>query len=88
RRRIPNGAGGAGIPVHAVGCQIYVLAHLSRWLDAKGLAPEDLVRLRVLEFLEARRSAGYTLWLSEKGVAPLLSYLRCGFRPIPYTHSD
>ncbi|MGH7733853.1 MAG: tyrosine-type recombinase/integrase, partial [Gemmatimonadales bacterium] len=36
------------------------------------------------EFLSARRSAGYTLWLSEKGVAPLLSYLRSvGVAPAP-----
>jgi hypothetical protein len=30
----------------------------------------------VLEFLAVRRQPGYRLWLSPKGLAPLLSYLR------------
>lgn len=36
------------------------------------------------EFLTARRAAGYVLWRSPKGVAPLLAYLRgLGVAPIP-----
>jgi integrase/recombinase XerD len=65
-----------GYRPNAVGCQLYVLAHVSRWLDSKRLDPGDLTPERVQEFLVARREAGYTLWLSEKGVAPLLTYLR------------
>lgn len=61
---------------HAVGCQLYVLAHLSRWLSAEGLAAAELTPDRVTQFLAARRQAGYTLWLSAKGVAPLVDYLR------------
>lgn len=61
---------------HAVGCQMYVLAHVSRWLAAEELEVSDLTPERVERFLLARREAGYTLWLSAKGVAPLLSYLR------------
>ena len=69
---------------HAVGCQLYVLAHASRWLVSKGLEVGDLTPDRVEEFLRARREAGYTLWLSPKGVAPLLRYLRrLGVVPIP-----
>src|SRR5271157_4116354 len=64
--------------------QLYVLAHVSRWLESKGLGPQDFTRERSLEFLTARREAGYTLWLSEKGVAPVLAYLRqVGAAPIP-----
>ncbi|MGO9559142.1 MAG: site-specific integrase [Acidimicrobiales bacterium] len=64
--------------------QLYVLAHVSRWLESKGLGPQDFTRERSLEFLTARREAGYTLWLSEKGVAPVLAYLRqVGATPIP-----
>ena len=64
--------------------QLYVLAHVSRWLESKGLGPWGFTRERSLEFLAERREAGYTLWLSEKGVAPLLAYLRqVGAAPIP-----
>jgi integrase/recombinase XerD len=73
-----------GYRPHAVGCQLYVLAHVSRWLEGRGLGPEQLTRERSLEFLAARREAGYTLWLSEKGVAPLLAHLRrVGAAPSP-----
>ncbi len=72
-----------GYRPNAVSCQLYVLAHVSRWLESKGLGPQELTRQRSLEFLAARRQAGYTLWLSEKGVAPLLAYLRqVGAAPI------
>jgi integrase/recombinase XerD len=56
-----------GYRPHAVGCQLYVMAHLSRWLahhsvEVGGLTPE-----RVEEFLVARRAEGYTLWAVGKG---------------------
>ncbi len=73
-----------GYRPNAVGCQLYVLAHMSRWLDSKDLSPGDLTPELVREFLVARRAAGYTLWLSEKGVAPLLAHLRsAGAVPVP-----
>jgi integrase/recombinase XerD len=56
--------------------QVRVLAHLSRWLEGRGLGPGELTGQRVREFLAARRAAGYTCWLSERGVAPLLGFLR------------
>jgi integrase/recombinase XerD len=56
--------------------QVRVLAHLSRWMEDRGLAAGELTGLRVREFLAARRAAGYTCWLSERGVAPLLGCLR------------
>jgi integrase/recombinase XerD len=73
-----------GYRPNAVGCQLYVLAHMSRWLESKDLGPGDLTPELAREFLVARRAAGYTLWLSEKGVAPLLAHLRSvGAAPLP-----
>jgi hypothetical protein len=51
--------------------QMFLMAHVSRWLageglDAGGLTPEAAGR-----FLAARRAAGYTRLLSPKGLAPL-----------------
>lgn len=69
---------------NAVCDQLRVLAHVSRWLKENNLRSADLTRDRSLEFLAARRQAGYVLWLSEKGIAPLLAYLRhVGAAPIP-----
>ncbi len=65
-------------------CQLRVMAHVSRWLGSRRLGPGDLTSKRVEQFLRARRCEGYTLWLSPKGVAPLLAYLRSiGVTPLP-----
>jgi integrase/recombinase XerD len=73
-----------GYRPNAVADQLRVLAHLSRWLEHNEISPQQLTRGRVLEFLSARRAEGYTLWLSEKGVAPSLAYLRrLGVVPLP-----
>jgi integrase/recombinase XerD len=56
--------------------QVRVLAHLSRWMEDRGLAAAELTEGRAEEFLAARRAAGYTCWLSERGLAPLLDCLR------------
>jgi len=64
--------------------QLRLLAHLSRWLLSRDLDVGDLTPDRVEEFLVARRDAGYVLWRSEKGVAPLLAHLRrLGVVPVP-----
>jgi integrase/recombinase XerD len=55
---------------------LYVMAHLSRWLAGQGLAPADLGEGRAEEFLAERRRVGSTCWLSGRGLAPLLGYLR------------
>lgn len=55
--------------------QVRVLAHLSRWLAAQGLVISELTSARLGEFLTARREAGYTGWLSEHGLTPLVNYL-------------
>ena len=56
--------------------QVRVLAHLSRWLEGCGLGPGELTGERLGEFLAVRREAGYTCWLSERGLAPLTTFLR------------
>ena len=56
--------------------QLRLMAHASRWLAAEGIGPEELGTERVGEFLKARRSAGYTGWLSNRGLSPMVSYLR------------
>lgn len=61
---------------NAVADQLCVMAHLSRWLEANGLGPSALSQPVEEAFLEARRAQGYRLWLSRKGLAPMLSYLR------------
>src|SRR5512140_646944 len=50
--------------------QVLLLAHLSRWLDSRGLGAADLTPERTGEFLEARRAEGYGHELSPRGVLP------------------
>ena len=63
-------------------CQLRVMAHVSRWMAGRKLGASELTTTRVEQFLRARRRAGYTLWLSPKGVAPLLAHLR-GLGAVP-----
>jgi integrase/recombinase XerD len=56
--------------------QLRVLAHVSRWLASQGLPPTEFRAALVERFLASRHQAGYTCWLSQRGVAPLLGYLR------------
>lgn len=56
--------------------QLALMAHLSRWLEHRGLEPGGFDPGLVEAFLADRRSEGYTMWLSTKGIAPLLAFLR------------
>lgn len=56
--------------------QVRLMAHLSRWLQAAGFGVGHLTLPTRVAFLAARRAEGYTLWLSLKALAPLVSYLR------------
>jgi integrase/recombinase XerD len=67
---------GAGYTPLSAANQVRVLAHLSRWMEGCGVVPAELTGRRAEEFLAARRAAGYTCWLSERGLAPLLGFLR------------
>ena len=45
-----------------------VLAHLSRWMVLQSLEPAELTRPRLMQFVTARREAGYRNWRSERGL--------------------
>lgn len=53
-----------------------LMADLSRWLHQRRLLPKELTPPRIEQYLRARRRSGHTMWLSERGLAPLLGYLR------------
>jgi integrase/recombinase XerD len=61
---------------HPVADQLRLLAHVSRWLAAQGFDAAALTPPVMDAFLASRRSDGYALWLSRKGLGPLVAYLR------------
>lgn len=64
-------------PTGGIKPQLFLIAHLSRWLAAGGLAPSELVSPGVVEeFFAVRRAAGYTNHRTVKALVPLLAYLR------------
>jgi integrase/recombinase XerD len=64
--------------------QLRLMAHLSRWLTGEDLGAADLSVECTTKFLQARRAHGYSCWLSPRGLAPLLGYLRTlGAAPEP-----
>lgn len=67
---------GLGYTPASAAHQVQMLAHLSRWAACQGIEAGELTAARVEEFLEARRGEGYLKLVSQRGVAPLLSYLR------------
>ena len=56
--------------------QMYLMAHVSRWLAAQDLEPADLDDHAIGRFFAARRADGYSALLSAGASAPLLGYLR------------
>ncbi|MGH3561426.1 MAG: site-specific integrase [Mycobacterium sp.] len=56
--------------------QVRLMAHLSRWLATESVDPGELNSEGLQAFLAARSGQGYTCWLSQRGLAPLVSYLR------------
>ena len=50
--------------------QLYLMAHVSRWLHAKDLDIADL-STQTQAFLQARHEAGYKQHSDEQGVAPV-----------------
>ena len=65
-----------GYTPNAAADQLRLMAHLSRWMDAGHLEAAALTPQVTGAFLAARRAEGYALWLSPRGLAPLLGYLR------------
>jgi len=75
---------GQGYTPGSVSLQLGLMAHVSRWLVSQGLTVGEFTPVRVAEFLEARRADGYTSRLSQRGLTPLLGYLRgLGVVPSP-----
>jgi len=56
--------------------QVWLMAHVSRWLEGRALGVGDLTADRVLEFVEVRRAMGYTGQRSQRALTALLGYLR------------
>ena len=56
--------------------QLKLVAHLSRWLEGRGLGAETLSVDVVAEYLEARRVAGYAWQPTRHALGPLVGYLR------------
>ena len=64
--------------------QVFLMAHVSRWLAGEGLDADALTPQAADRFLAARRAAGYVLYLSPKALVPLLGFLRrVGAAPEP-----
>lgn len=73
-----------GYRLEPAATQLQLAAHLSRWLEERGLGAGDLTQERIDEFVAARQKAGYRLLRSAMGVAPLVGYLRgLGVVPLP-----
>ncbi len=60
----------------SVSKQMYLMAHLSRWLSGEGLDVHRLCAINVEQFLNARRAAGYTNHLTNNAMHQILTYLR------------
>ncbi|MGH3535481.1 MAG: site-specific integrase [Pseudonocardiaceae bacterium] len=64
----------AGYGVHSVRSHMWLMAHLSRWMDEHELTVGHLDEDRLEEFLVARRAAGYRTLCSRRALAPLTSF--------------
>jgi site-specific recombinase XerD len=64
-----------GYRPNAAANQLQLIAHLSRWLAAKGMDVGNLSSAVLNEFLAARRAQRYTLWLSPKALMPFLDHM-------------
>jgi hypothetical protein len=62
--------------------QLWLMAHLSRWLATSGLSAADLDESRVEQYLMVRRAAQYRAYYTRAGLARLLDFLaEQGARP-------
>lgn len=67
---------GRGYSPSAVRLRLWLLDHVSRWLEEEELAPSELTAQRAEEFLAARRAKGYRSWISPRSMNMPLEYLR------------
>jgi len=73
-----------GYPGERAARHLQLLAHLSRWLEQRGLTAGELTQDRVAEYLEARRAEGYVEALSQRWVLTVLGWVP-GLGVIPTT---
>jgi integrase/recombinase XerD len=77
---------GQGYTWGSVAHQIHLMAHVSRWLEVRGLGPAALDEHLTGQFLAARRANGYAAMRSARALVPLLGYLRgLGVAAAPWT---
>ncbi len=65
-----------GYSIQAIRSHRALLAHLSQWLAECGLGVRELTPEVAEKFLRTRRDAGYVTKVSDRGLQPLVSYLR------------
>jgi integrase/recombinase XerD len=65
-----------GIKPKTVGRHVALVAGLSEWLTAEGVAPSGLSSEVAERYAAARRAAGHSNRLTIKALEPLLGYLR------------
>src|SRR3954452_21277880 len=56
--------------------QLQLMAHVSSWLEDRGLEAGQLTPARLQEYLAYRRACGHVHRFSPRGLAPLLVFLR------------
>jgi integrase/recombinase XerD len=56
--------------------QLQLMAHLSRWMAAHDLEPNDLRAVELERFVQERRATGRAQLASSRALVPLLGYLR------------
>ncbi len=66
---------GQGYAVASAGVQLQLMAHVSRWLEDRGLGVGDLTPERVDEFFWDRRSEGYRSCVSSRSLVAMTGYL-------------
>jgi len=67
---------GQGYVAGSADRNLRTMAHVSRWMQDRGLSAGQLSIARLEEFLQARRREGYRHALSIRSVMPLVCYLR------------
>jgi site-specific recombinase XerD len=55
--------------------QLALMAHVSAWLESRGLGSVDLTPEQAKQFLSTRRAEGHSVLASERALRPLLGYL-------------
>jgi integrase/recombinase XerD len=74
---------GLGYVAGSADRNLRTMAHVSRWMQDRGLSAGQLSIVRLEEFLQARRREGYHHALSIRAVLPLVGYLRrAGVAPV------